>query len=204
MALQKLNITIRRGATNVIPIRIESQTWKYAQITGVEQSAPLRVTAVEHGLPDGWRAAMMNLALVGDFAAQNNPPKDSDLRAVVVVDADTVEFNAINGAGFKAYVSGGQLAYREPLNLSPFNGARMDVKEKVGGEPILSFSDGDSLRLDSTTNAVWFEPTIEQSLVLAAKTYVFDIELLRTGGGVEPICSAESQLTVLPEITTTE
>jgi len=204
VALQKLTLTIRRGATNVIPIRVESSTWKYAQITNVAQSAPLRITAEGHGIPDGWRAAIMNVKGPTSLNAEDNPPKDAALRKVTAVDADNVEFNETNGAGLKPYVSGGQLAYREPLNLAPFNGVRMDVKDKVGGEALLSFSEGNGLRLDSATNAVWFEPTIEQSLVLAAKTYVFDIELLRTGGGVEPICSAESQLTVLPEITTTE
>lgn len=202
--LQKLNITIRRGATNVIPIRIESETWKYASITAVAQTAPLRITAPTHGIPDNWRAGIMNLSLAGDFAAQNNPPKDAELRPVTVIDADTVEFNAINGAAFRAYVSGGQLAYREPLDLTPYNGARMDVKDKVGGTTLVSFELGLGITLETLTPALLLEPTIEQSMLLAAKTYVFDIELLRTAGGVDPICSAESTLTVLPEITTTE
>lgn len=204
MVLQKLNLTIRRGATNVIPIRIESDTWRYANITAVAQSAPWRITALDHGIPDQWRAAVMNLSLAGDFAAQNNPPKDADLRKVAVVDTDTVEFNDINGAAFRAYTSGGQLAWREPLDLTPYNGARMDVRDKVGGTLLASFVLGAGLSLDTATPAGWFEPTVEQSLLLPAKTYVFDIELLRTGGGVDPICSAESTLTVLPEITTTE
>ncbi len=202
--LQKLNLTIRRGATNVIPIRIESETWKYASITAVAQAAPLRITAPTHGIPDNWRVAIMNLSLAGDFAAQNNPPKDAELRPVTVIDANTVEFNAINGAAFRAYVSGGQLAYREPLDLTPYNGARMDVKDKVGGTPLVSFELGLGITLETLTPALLLEPTIEQSMLLAAKDYVFDIELLRTAGGVDPICSAESTLTVLSEITTTE
>ena len=202
--LQKLNLTIRRGATNVIPIRIESGTWKYASITAVAQTAPLRITAPTHGIPDNWRAGIMNLSLAGDFAAQNNPPKDAELRPVTVIDANTVEFNAINGAAFRAYVSGGQLAYREPLDLTPYNGARMDVKDKVGGTPLVSFELGLGITLETLTPALLLEPTIEQSMLLAAKDYVFDIELLRTAGGVDPICSAESTLTVLSEITTTE
>lgn len=204
MLLQKLTLTIRRGATNVIPIRVESGVWKYADITAVDRSAPLRITALSHGIPDDWRAAIQNLPLAGDFAAANNPPKDNELRPVAVIDADTVEFNAINGAAFRAYTSGGQLAYRAPLDLTPYVGARMDVKDKIGGVVLMSFALSAGLRLDTATPACWFEPTVEQSLELAAKSYVFDIELLRTDGSVDPICSAESVLTVLPEITTTE
>lgn len=203
MALTKLNLTIRRGATNVIPIRVESSVWTYASISAVEQSAPLRITA-DAVPPDNWRAAIMNVRSVGDFAAANNPPKDNELRVVSVIDSETVEFNDINGAAFKPYTSGGQLAWKAPLDLNAFSGVRMDVKAKVGGAALLSLSLDNGLTLDTATHAVWFQPTLEQSLQLAAKTYVFDIELLRTGGGVEPICSAESTLTVLPEITTTE
>ena len=203
MELQKLNLTIRRGATNVIPIRVETDEWQYAAISAVAQSAPLRITATTVP-PDGWRVAIMNVKAVGDFAAQNNPPKDNELRSATRIDATTAEFNTINGAGFRAHTGGGQLAWRTPLDLAPFNGARMDIKAKVGGEVLASFALDTGLRLDNATPAIWFEPTIAQSLLLAAKTYVFDIELLRTGGGVEPICSADSTLTVLPEITTTE
>ena len=203
MALTKLNLTIRRGATNVIPIRVESPVWAYASISAVAQTAPLRITA-DAVPPDNWRAAIMNVRSVGDFAAANNPPKDAELLPVTVIDSETVEFNAINGASFKAHTGGGQLAWKVPLDLAPYNGVRMDVKAKVGGEALLSFSLDNGLRLDNSTRAVWFEPSVEQSLVLAAKSYVFDIELLRTGGGVDPICSADSTITVLPEITTTE
>lgn len=204
MALQKLNLTIRRGATNVVPIRIESSRWQYASISSVAQSAPLRITAPGHGIPDGWRVAIMNVKAVGGIAAANNPPKDAELHAVTVIDADTIEFNEINGAAFRAYVSGGQLAYREPLDLAPYNGARIDVKGKINGESLLHLVEGDGLRLDNAERAVWFEPTIEQSMTLPAKSYVFDIELLRTGGGVDAICAADSALIVLPETTTTE
>lgn len=203
MALTKLNLTIRRGATNVIPIRVEAPEWAYATISAVAQTAPLRITA-DAVPPDNWRAAIMNVRSVGDFAAANNPPKDAELLPVTVIDSETVEFNAINGAGFKAHTGGGQLAWKVPLDLAPYNGVRMDVKAKVGGEALLSFSLDNGLRLDNSTRAVWFEPSVEQSLTLAAKSYVFDIELLRTGGGVDPICSADSTITVLPEITTTE
>jgi len=204
VALQKLNLSIRRGATNIVPVRIESSMWGYANITAVAQSAPLRITAPTHGLPDGWRAAIMNVKSVGEFAATNNPPKDSERGRITLVDVNTVEFNAINGAAFRAYTSGGQLAYRTPLDLAPYNGVRMDVKSKVGGDVLASFTLGNGLRLDSALSAVWFEPTVEQSLMLPANNYVFDIELLRTGGGIDAICAADSALTVLPETTTTE
>ena len=70
MALQKLTLTIRRGATNVVPIRLEQDAWSYANISAVSQTAPLRITA-DDVPPDNWRAAIMNVKVVGDFEAQS-------------------------------------------------------------------------------------------------------------------------------------
>ncbi len=204
--MKKLTLTIRRGATAAIPVRVESPVLSYAQITTIANTAPVRITAVGHGIPDGWRAAVMNAKGLTQLNAQNNPPKDSELRPVVVVDADMVEINAFNAAGLKAHTAGtGQLAYYVPLDLAPYSGARMDVKSSVKGGVLATFNTADgTLELDNTTKAVWLKLSDSESLVLPAKDYVFDIELLRTGGGVEAICTADSVLTVLPEVTTTE
>lgn len=201
--MQKLDVTIRRGASVDLPIRVESSTWTYKTITGVAQSAPVRITAAEHGLIDGWRAAVMNVKGPTDLNAENNPPKDKELRTVTRVDADTVEFNSVNGAGFKAYVSGGQLAYRAPLGLSAYTSADMVVKTKVGGTELARFSTTDeTLELDPTNQALWLRLTDEVTAAFTFDAGVFDIELTDAEGGVTPICSAESTFTVLPEVTT--
>lgn len=202
MALQKLTLTIRKGSTENIPIRVESETWTYATITTVEQSAPLRITAATVP-PDGWRAAIMNVRSVGDFAAQNNPPKDNELMLVTAVDASTVEFNAINGAAFRAHSGGGQLAWRTPLDLLLYTGARMNVRRKVGGEIVANWTSGTGeLELDSLNNVLWLHLTDEKTEALAAGVLVFDIELVRTGGDIDRICAHDSTLVVLDETTT--
>lgn len=38
-------LCITRGSTNDIPIRIESDVWRYVAITGIEQSAPVVIEA---------------------------------------------------------------------------------------------------------------------------------------------------------------
>jgi len=204
--MNKLTISIRRGSTVALPIRVESSVLSYAQITTIANTAPVRITATAHGLPDGWRAAVMNAKGITQLNAAWNPPKDSELRTIVVVDADMVEINDYNAAGLKAHTAGtGQLAYYAPHDLMPYEGARMNVKAKVGGEPLAIYTTTDgTLELDNATKAVWLKLSDTETMLLAAKNYVFDIELLRTGGGVEAICTADSVLTVLPEVTTTE
>ena len=202
MALQKLTLTIRKGSAEDIPIRLESEAWSYASISAVAQSAPLRITASAVP-PDGWRAAIMNVKAVGDFAAQSNPPKDSDLRSVAVVDPTTVEFNAINGAAFRAHTSGGQLAWRTPLDLNLYVGARMNVREKVGGPLVANWTtDTNELEIDVANRVLWLRLDDSVTEALTAKNKVFDIELIRTGGNADRVCAHDSTLIVLDETTT--
>ena len=203
MALQKLKIEIRKGSAENIPIRIESSAWAYAGITAIAQSAPLRVTAPAHGIPDGWRVAIANVKAVGDFAAQNNPPKDSDLHPVTVADADTIEFNAINGAAFRAHTSGGQLAWRLPIDLGQYESARMNVRDKVGGALLASYTTGTGeLEIDGANTALWLRLSEEQTIALGNRSRVFDIELIRYNGDPERVCAFDSTLTMLDETTT--
>lgn len=201
--LEQLDLVVRRGTTVDLPIRVESDTLRYAPISAVAQSAPIRITATAHGCPDGWRAAVMNAKGMTEINATHNPPKRTELRRATVIDADTVEFNTVNAAGFRAYTSGGQVVFYKPLELSMFDAARMDVKSKVGGDTLFSFSTTDgTLELDSATQTLWLRLTDEQSAVLPFSVGVFDIELVTPGGAVTAVCSAESTITVLPEITT--
>lgn len=186
-----------------LPIRLEAPRLTYVTITGVAQSAPVRITAPGHGLPEGWRAAVMNVAGMSELNAAGNPPQYDEMFPVTRVDADTIEFNEINAAGFRPYLSGGQLVFFAPLDLSGFTQARMKVKNKVGGAELASFSTNDgTLTIDNANGCVWLHLTEAQTLALTFKRGVFDIELVDGAGEVTPVCSAESVFEMLPEVTT--
>lgn len=203
MALQKLTLTIRKGSAENIPIRLEQSGWSYASISAVLQTAPLRVTAPGHGIPDGWRVAIMNVKAVGDFGAANNPPKDNELHTVTVIDVDTVEFNAINGAAFRAHTGGGQLAWHTPVDLNLYVGARMNVRDKVGGVLVANWTtDTNELERDVANDTLWLRLDDLVTETLTAKNKVFDIELIRTGGDADRVCAYDSTLVVLDETTT--
>lgn len=201
--LQKLNIIVRKGSVENIPIRIESGLWRYAPIEAIERSAPLRITATDHGIPDGWRVAIMNARVLGEFAAQTNPPKDRDLRPAIVPNADTVEFNKINGAAFKPHTGGGHLAWLEPMDLSPFIGARMNLRAKVKGALLANWTtETGELEIDTANRALWLRLSAEQTEALTPGVKVFDIELIRPVVGPDRICAFDSTLVVLDETTT--
>ena len=203
MALQKLTLTIRKGSAENIPIRLEQSGWSYASISAVAQSAPLRVTVPGHGIPDGWRVAIMNVKAVGDFGAANNPPKDNELHTVTVIDADTIEFNAINGAAFRTHTGGGQLAWHTPVDLNLYVGARMNVRDKVGGVLVANWTtDTNELERDVANDTLWLRLDDLVTETMTAKNKVFDIELIRTGGDADRVCAYDSTLVVLDETTT--
>lgn len=203
MSLQQITIEVRKGSSADIALRIESSTMRFAAITGMQNSAPLRVTAPNHGIFDMWHAAVIDATgMVELNAADSNAIGESEFHQVTVVDANTLDFNGISSAGFSAYISGGHLAYYAPFDLSGYTSARMDIKRRVGGtiELALNTTDG-TLAIDPATSTVWIHLSEAKLSTLVSREYVFDIELIRAGG-IDAICSAESVFEVLPEVTT--
>lgn len=201
--LSKLKLEARIGASVDIPLRVETDELRFIAISGMTQSAPLFVTANDHGLPDTWFAAIIDvLGMTQMNAADPNKILDAEFKRVVTVDNNLVEFPDISSASFKEYVSGGYLAYYAPLDLSRYTSARMNVKRKVGGavELVLDTVYG-TLEIDALTSTVWIRLSEADTLAVPPKDYVFDIELVRVDG-VDPLCSASSVIRFLPEVTT--
>lgn len=202
--LTKLNLCIRKGSTVRIPLRIETEMMTWAPITAIAQTAPVQITAVAHGLPEEWKAAVVGVKGMKEINA-DSLDLSSAFRRVTVIDDDTVEFNHINASVFKAYTSGGHLVYFTPIDFSTYSDARMQVKTKVGGTVLAEFTtDDNSLEIDDANKVLWINMSAEDSSALTFERAVFDIELILGGGGVRAICSADSEITTLPEITTGE
>lgn len=204
MTMQKLNLTIRRGASSDIPIRIETDELIYRPITAMTRSAPLQITATAHGLPNGWRAAIQNAGGSSEINLPWDRLRDADLRKIAWIDADHFTFPEINSSSWRTYTSGGQVVYYQPLDLSAFSSASMDVRAAVDGSLLAHYNTTDgTLEIDSTASAIWLRLTETETESLPADDLVFDVELTRNAGGVIAICSPDSILQVLPEVTTT-
>lgn len=201
--LPKISLQARLGASADIALRLETGELRFAPITGMSKTAPLRVTVVGHGIPDLWYAAVVDAGGMKELnAADSNSLRDADFRQVNVVDADTVDFIEVSAASFKTYTSGGYLAYYVPLVLSGYTSARMDIKKRVGGDVELALNTtAGTLEIDDPTNTLWIRIGESDLAALSAREYVFDIELI-SATAVDAICSADSVFKVLPEVTT--
>lgn len=202
--MDKLYLEVRRGTTVTTPIRVESQDLSYVQITGMSNSAPLRVTSPSHGLPSVWRAAVMNaVGMVELNTDYFEGVEDGDLRRITVVDSDHVDFPGVNSCSFSPYISGGQLVFYTPKDLSSYVSARMDVKDRVGGAVLATFNTATGgLIIDNSNKTLWLNVSLSNFSSVKPGDKVFDIEMVKASGGVDALCSADSVFRLLPEVTT--
>jgi hypothetical protein len=202
-SFQKIRIAVRKGASAAIPLRLETGTLSFAAISAMDKSAPLRVTATGHNIPDGWYVAIVDSNGMTELnASDSNAIRDSEFHRITWVDADTLEFDGISSANFTTYTSGGYLAFYAPMSLASYTSARMDVKTRVGGDVILALNTTDgTLEIEETTSTLWIRLEDDALDAVAARDYVFDIEMV-SATAVDALCSAKSVLTVLPEVTT--
>lgn len=186
------DFTIFQGKTFSQVLRWESPLLSWREITGITNTAPVRITAPAHGVPDGWR---IDIASVKGMSAINGARGTAH-----VVDVDTIEINALNASEFRAYAGGGYVSYRQPVDLSGMT-ARMSIKSKVGGLELL--------RLDSSNARILIDPvgkTISLSISatdtegLGWKKGVYDLEMVSPDGTVTGLLSGK--VVVAREVTT--
>lgn len=194
-------LSIIKGKTFARVLRWEAPPIVYKAITGITQTAPAVVTCTGHGLPNGWRAAIVCVKGMTQINASSEPPKEKDYRPVRVIDANTLEFNTINAACFKPYTSGGYVQYNTPVDLAGYT-ARMSVKDKVGGTQLFRLDTTNGrITLDNVNKTITLAITATDTAALTFKKGVYDLELISAGGVVALLLSGD--ITVIDEVTTT-
>ena len=132
-----------RGKTfGPLVVRWETSAIIYKQISAISQTAPVRMTVTGHNIPNGWRAAVSGVkGMVEMNVADPSRIRDEEYHQVTVIDANTIEFNDVNAAAFKAYTSGGYLQYNTPADLTGQT-ARLAIKAKAGESNLLKCTVG--------------------------------------------------------------
>lgn len=200
MACPTLNITIRKGETFSKVCRWESAPLISKAITGITKAAPAVVTAVGHGVPDGWRVAVVGAQGMTEINALSYPPKANEFRKSILLTADTVELNEVSSAEYTAWTSGGFLVYYTPVDLSGFT-ARMDIRRTVASDDaeVSLTTENGGIALDNAlkTITITIEATATDDLDFASGVY--DLEMV-SGAGVVTMLLAGS-VAVVSEVT---
>lgn len=180
----ELDIELVQGDTFQRVIRWETQPFVYKAITNISLSAPMIVTAVAHGLTNGWRAAVVSVLGMRQANAKHAPPRTSDYRRVTVIDTDTVAFNDVNSAEFDAYESGGYLQSYTAVDLAGYT-ARMTIKDRIGGTSLTVLTSGapdNRIVIDAAGKTTTLTITATDTASFAWTKGIYDLELVSPTG----------------------
>lgn len=186
----RLDLRVIQGATLRKPLLLMQPHYVYLPITAIQQTAPLRLTVPAHGMPDGWPCWLEGTA---GWAQLNRDKLREPFRIGAVVDANTIEFNALNGK--KQSASGGDLVYQPPVDLGGCT-----------GELRILFAQGVSLTLSTGNGGLVIEGpgrlllviTAAQVAGLTSKTGTYDLTLTMSNG--DPLRWAEGVVSLSLEL----
>lgn len=201
MAATKYDLRIEQGKTTKRIIRWETLPLVYKAITGITQAAPVQITAASHGVPNGWRVAVINVVGMEEINCKNMPPRTSDFHKATYVGPNEITINDISSAGYDAYVSGGYLVYYTPVNLASYS-ARMKIRDRVGGTLLetLTSADGE-IEVNAGAYTITVTITAAQSEAYTWTKGVYDLEMY-TGAPEEVTAILTGTVTVTKEVTT--
>lgn len=159
------DLAVVPGTTYRDTVRLMQPEFAYRAISQIS-GAPAQVVAASHGLEDSWPVWIRG---VSGLPAANREPNQLPHRATVV-DADTLEINALSAVG--AMASGGQLIYRLPVDLASAT-VVMTFTGLAGADIVLT--EGAGLALPSP-GTVTRELTPEQTALMVGDwSYTMDV-----------------------------
>lgn len=180
MSAQTYDIEIVRGKTFAQSYLYASEKVAYRPITAVVATAPYRITVTGHGVPDGWPVRIEG----AKSPAELNTPGEENYLIATVIDADTIEFNGLNGSSWKAYSSGGLLVYNQPAPLIGWI-ARAQMRTKIGGAILFKWHTDPLTLPDALITidgaALTLNMTADDAANLSWSKGVYEIEIEKDG-----------------------
>lgn len=200
MGAPVIDINIVKGKTFEFMYRYAESELAYAHIMGMPSAAPVRLTAQDHGIPDGWPIRIEGVR----HPVELNTP-DGEYQFATRIGASTIELNGFTADQFRPYSSGGTIVFSKPFDLTGCS-ARMQIRNSVGGKVLLSLDsdplverDGEiEVDVDLAGLAIRLSPAVTAAITWTRGVY--DLELITPEGNVYPI-TAISNVTVGAEIT---
>lgn len=188
----KINFKVYQGSTFQETLRWESATKVYAPITMISKTAPMVVTATNHGVPQGWRVKITG-------ALGMKEANISDPVIATSVTTDTITFNSINALNYTTYTGGGVLEYNQPVDLAGFT-ARMQIRQKLEDSTVIKelTTENGGITINNTTKTISLNISATDTAAFSFQTAVYSLELVN-GAIVTPF--ANGSMTLVKEVT---
>jgi hypothetical protein len=200
MATKKQDLVLEQGRTFTQVIRWSKPPIVYKPVTAITQTAPVSITSTGHGVPDGWKVAVVSAKGMTQINA-STPPKDKEYRIATVVDVNTLQLNEVNAAGYSAYTSGGYVQYDTPVDMAGYT-ARMSIKDKVGGTELLRLTtENNRIVIDNNAKTITLTISATDTAGITFKKGVYDLEMVSSGGVVTALLTGN--VSVTQEVTST-
>ena len=197
---EQIDLTITRGKTFEFGFLYADDELVYKPITAMPSTAPVRLTVVGHGIPDGWPVQVQCVKAPAELNSA-----DGEDYLVKVIDVDTIELNSVNAHCWKAFSGSGLAVFPKPVDLTGWT-CRAQVRDKVGGNVLFSWHSDPGENPDGVAEvdvaASQFVLHIDEATAAALtwKRGVYDVEAIAPGGEVYPV-TAISTVTVADEVT---
>jgi hypothetical protein len=194
------NLQIIKGKNFSQPVRWDDGVLTYRAITGITQASPAVITAIAHGIPNGWNVAVISAGGMRQINARNWPPRSSEFYQATNTDVDHVTLNDVNSAGFSAYTSGGSLVYYSPVSLAGYT-ARMQIRStpESADPPLVSLVSPTGIVIDDVAKTITIKIDATATAAYDFAQGVYDLEMVSSGGVVTQLLSGS--VTVMNEVT---
>jgi hypothetical protein len=185
MSCATQDFTIVKGKTFSRVLRWESSPLVYKAITGITQAAPVVITAVGHGLPDGWRVAVTSVQGMREINAKvpgkGEVPLSSGFHKATVLSSSTISLNDVNSLEFSAYTSGGTLVYYTPVSLAGAT-ARLQIRATEEATAVLlNLVSPTDIVLDDTAKTITITISATVTAAFTFLTGVYELEITISG-----------------------
>jgi len=194
------DIEIQRGRTFEFAYRRADMQINYAPISGMPSTTPVRLTAPNHGIPDGWRVGVEKVIRPEELNTSSG-----DYYIATFIDANTIELNGVRTDDWRPFVTSGALYFNRPFDLTGCS-ARMQVRRTLDGPVLLSLSsdpqavrDGE-IELDVSLSSIIVRLSAAATAAITWTRAVYDIELITAEGHVQSVTPV-SAVSILPEVT---
>lgn len=189
----KLNYKIYQGSTFKEVLRWESPTTIYKLVSNISKSAPAVITtSTPHFLPVGWRFK------ITDVVGMKEINSTTEHRVSVETTSTDITID-LNSFSYSAYVSGGVIEYKEPVDLTGYTG-RMQIRETLeSSEVILELTtENGGIVLDSVASTITISLSASQTEALTFESAVYSLEMVKSGEVVQLVTGS---LTLEKEVT---